>query len=206
MRTVETYRYGTVLINGARDDLTKFAIELRKVGYQVGRPTARILCVDDVSEEELQVLAEASKYRDCHVAEAKGRHDVSRRVRRKKAAKKVELSPKTWYFAEHLEDSYPLVYVRATHEQPVLVEAAAGEDPVEEEITVVQMDLVDADGSMPRSLSADAREVDDYGLRLATEEDFTDRDLPVPAELRLQRTTAGAPDKAHVANFRGKLL
>lgn len=213
MPVLETYRYATVLINGGRDNLTQFAIELRKAGYQVGRPNAGVMCVDDVSEEELHHLTEASIRRGCYVESTRGIRTVERNLTVKKA-EKTDLQEKTWYFSEALEDSHPFVFVRSLTKQVVPRIAAEesddsddedeGDIDAQEEVIVVDMDLVDAAGHIPRRHSADAREVKEYGLRLATEEDFEERDLPVPAEVKLLTTREAAskgPDKRALANF-----
>jgi hypothetical protein len=217
MRTVETYRYGTVLINGSRNELTEFAIDLRQAGYGVGRPNAAVLCVDDVSEDELHHLSEESLRRGCFVESTRGCHAVIEDLRIKKA-EKSDLEVKTWYFAENLEDSYPFVYVRSMTMQAMPTRVTADDDDDDndddedydgEEVVVVGMDLVDADGSMPRYHDADAREVKEYGLRLATEEDFEERDLPAPVEIKLRKqreAAAGEPDKDAIENFGGELL
>lgn len=212
MRTVETYRYGTVLINGARSELTEFAIDLRQAGYGVGRPNTGVLCVDDVSEEELGHLTSESLHRGCYIESTRGGRVVEEDLRIRKA-EKTDLQEKTWYFAENLEDSYPFVFVRSMQTQAMPTRIAAEDDAEddydEEEVVVVDMDLVDADGNLPRSHAADAREVKEYGLRLATEDDFEERDLPAPVEIQLQRQRAAAaqePDKDSLDNFNGELL
>lgn len=213
MKTVETYRYGTVLINGARNELTEFAIDLRQAGYGVGRPNTGVLCVDDVSEEELGHLTSESLHRGCSVESTRGGRFVNEELRIRKA-EKTDLQEKTWYFAENLEDSYPFVFVRSMETQAMPTRVTAEDDDEdsdydEEEVVVVDMDLVDANGSLPRSHAADAREVTEYGLRLAIEEDFQERDLPAPVEIRLQRqkaASANEPDKDALDNFQGELL
>jgi hypothetical protein len=76
---------------------------------------------------------------------------------------------------------------------------------------VLQLELLDGEGSTPKTLHADARKVADFGLRIATEEDFEERDLPVPAEIMLQakarekaeekKEGSVRPDLHRLANF-----
>jgi hypothetical protein len=215
MKTVQTYRYGTVLINGSRDDLTRFAVDLRRSGYGVGRPNSGVLCVDDVSEEELNHITTESLHRGCFIESTRGGHYVEEDLRIRKA-EKTDLQEKTWYFSEGLEDSYPFVFVRSMETQAMPARVTAedddngDEDYDEEEVVVVAMDLMDAEGNMPRAHAADARDVrDEYGLRLATEEDFEERDLPTPVEIKLRHqreAAAGEPDKDALDNFGGDLL
>lgn len=199
----EELRYATVLLNGPSSTLTRFALDLRKAEFQVGRPNDNVLCIDDVSHEELcEIQAEAGT-RGCYVESTRGKHHIEVEPPRIKKAEKTDIEIGVWYFAEAIEDSYPFVYVRSKKKQAM---DRMGLSP--EEVVILQLELLDGEGSTPKKMQADARKVADFGLRIATEEDFEERDLPIPAELRLQlerrqkeKEAAGQPDTTRIANF-----
>lgn len=200
--TREQVRYAAVLLNGPQKALTKFAIALRKVNFQVGRPNASVLCVDDVSEEELQHIVAEADVLGCYVESTRGTHFVEVEPVVKKA-EKTSIEAGTWYYAEKMVDSYPFVYVKKKEAMDTM-----GLSP--EQVVVLQLELLDGNGSTPKKLQADARKMDDFGLRLATEEDFDQFDLPIPAELRIQmqrnredREASTGPNLQHIANFGG---
>lgn len=199
----EELRYASVLLNGPKEVLTRFAIELRKASFQVGRPNEHVLCIDNVSHEELAHIQAEAGTRGCYVESTRGTHLVEVEPKIKKA-EKTSIEAGTWYFAENLEDSHPFIYVRSKKKQAM---DRMGLSP--EEVVVLQLELLDGDGSTPKKFQADARRVADFGLRIATEEDFEERDLPVPAELRMQRQkrqeeheAATQPDTTRLANFK----
>lgn len=200
--TKEEVRYAAVLLNGPQKALTGFAIDLRKSDFQVGRPNPHVLCIDDVSAEELEHITAEAEVRGCYIESMRGTHFVEVADHRVKKAEKTPIEENTWYYAEKMEDSYPFVYVRSKREAMDNM----GLSP--EEIVVLQLELLDGEGSTPKKLQADARNMDDFGLRLATEEDFDMRDLPIPAELRRQlqqqqaeREASTRPNLQHIANF-----
>ena len=176
----EELRHATVLLNGSKNSLTRFAIDLRKASFQVGRPNENVLCIDDVSQDELDFIVAEADTRGCYVESTRGTHVVEVEQKIKKA-EKTDIKAGIWYFAEQLEDSYPFIYVRSKKKQAM---DRMGLSP--EQVVVLQLELLDGDGSTPKKLQADARKVADFGLRIATEEDFEERDLPIPAELRFQ--------------------
>ena len=195
-------RYGTVLLNGAKDDLTDFAVELRHAGYVVARPNANVLCVDDVSHEELFLIKSEAADRNCFVESVRGEKVHNIETTLKKAEYDLDVDVDRWYFAENLEDSFPFVLVRAKYTETL----ASEEDPFEEEERIIlEMELLDENGSTPKKIKADLSRVVDFGLRPATEDDFDDRDLPVPMEVKLapepKEKKADAPIVAHLANF-----
>ena len=220
-RTQEIVRYRSVLLNGARDALTEFAIELRRAGYGVGRPNQNVLCVDNVTHEELFLIKSEAADRDCFVESVRGKRIETITATIKKAKGDLDVEQGKWYFAENMEDSYPFVLVRAKY-----TETVAGSNPDEngfedEEFIVVELELLGEDGYTPNKIKAHLSELADFGLRAATEEDFDDRDLPVPAELHFatkkkeleeeeededdenEDEDEDSPKKANLAYFKG---
>jgi hypothetical protein len=203
----EEVRYAAVLLNGPEKALTRFAVDLRKSQFDVGRPNSHILCIDDVSDEELKHIVAEADSRGCYVESVRGTHFVEL-VPQVKKAEKTTIEAGTWYYAEAMEDSYPFVYVRSKRKEAM---DSMGLSP--EEVVVLQLELLDGEGSTPKKLQADARKVADFGLRVATEEDFAEWDLPIPAEIRLRphvedqdipTESVASPNLAHLANFQDR--
>jgi hypothetical protein len=168
----QTEGYGAVVLSGSREALRLAEQVLRSEGYQVSLASAHSMVLHDVVDPQLgyvvglanEHLLEVRAYgRNAYLdpSQAKVRH-----------AFKLSLQPRKWYFAENLEESSPLVFVR-----DVAIERV-GETG--DEAQVITMELHAQDGTMPTKRRATSQEAAAYGLRPALPEDFEQLGWMIP--------------------------
>lgn len=156
--------HGAVILRGGQESLMVAFQALSSEGYWVSEASAHSLVVHDVLDAQLDYVVGLA---DEHQLEARAhnRNTYFKPTQLKtRHAFKLSLQPRKWYFAENLEEQYPLVFVRDVAIERV---GEAGD-----EAQVITMELHAPDGTMPTKHRATSQEAASYGLRPAQPDDF----------------------------------
>lgn len=168
----QTTGYGAVVLSGGRESLRLAAQTLQSEGYTVSTASPHSVVLHDVRDQHLDYVAGLAEEHQLEIR-VHGRNAYAEPVSEKlRHAFKLSLQPRRWYFAENLEDYFPLVFVRE-----VAVERL-GETG--DEAQVITMELHAPDGTMPTKQRATSQEVAAYGLRPALPDDFEQLGWMVP--------------------------
>jgi hypothetical protein len=164
--------YGAVVLSGSRDAVKVAAQALQSNGYQVSAASGHSVVLHDVLDTQLSyVIGLADEHQLDVWAHGRNAYVESDPVKTRHAFK-LNLQPRKWYFAENLEESSPLVFVRDVAIEKI---GEAGD-----EAQVVTMELHAPDGTMPTKHRATSQEVASYGLRPARPEDFEQLGWMIP--------------------------
>jgi hypothetical protein len=164
--------YGAVVLSGGREALQLATQALRSEGYRVSSASAHSVMLHDVLDPQLEYVVGLADEHQLEVR-AQGRNAyVIPTPTKVRHAFKLNLQPRKWYFAENLEEQFPLVFVR-----DVAVEKV-GETG--DEAQVITLELHAPDGTLPSKQRATSQEVAAYGLRPALPEDFEQLGWMIP--------------------------
>ena len=193
MRDVKIDRfsgYGAVVLSGGQDSLKIASQVLCSEGYQVSEASSHSVVVCDVLDSQ---FAHVVGLADQHQLDIRT-HGRSTYIKptpvKTRHAFKLSLQPLKWYFAENLEEQFPLVFVR-----DVAIEKT-GETG--DEAQVITMELHAPDGTMPTKYRATSQEAAAFGLRPAQPEDFGQLGWVVPDA---QHLAAVIPDDDNLTTF-----
>lgn len=195
METRQVPYYSVVLFRGSMTRIAKAkkALESRGVPvFQTGPTTLGLKGVRSSSTPTLRKISATFGLTD---PDLRGRYlkaeasPSKEPPKLKKQARTLNLQPQKWYYAEAVEDRYPLVFVRQ-----------AGD--VENE-QYWDVDLLDPQNSLPKRVVVPAATLASFGLRPATMDDFEELDLPAPYAKHLAYHQGALPNLNNLDAFRG---
>lgn len=169
MMTASKRFYGAVVVRGGRAELDRLELGLSaKNPGRVERSSANTLVLHEVSTRSAQAVQRLAMAQGLSTELLEPREITTTAAPAPvQAATALPLEPGKWYWAEAKEDTYPFVQARA-------------QTP-----TGWEVDLLSASNAVPTYKELSTEELASFGLRPATENDFSDLDLPVPSTQHL---------------------
>jgi hypothetical protein len=191
---IETPQRAVTAINlhGGQEAIGSAKGRLEAAGFRLS-PTGEysILLENVLHGDLLEVDAIAAEHG--LALEAFGEKEITTRTAAPKAFK-LNLEPGKWYWADNLEDTTPLIFVKD-------VEATS-------DAQMLTLEYLAPEG-LPVPVTVDSREAVEYGFRPATVEDFERYDLVapehtylVPKMAKVEEVTPAKPRSANVENFK----
>lgn len=180
MNTQKSKRYAVVILEGGYTAVAKAKRWFKEQGVDLIDTGPSTIGLRDVPNYSIHAIKTAAENLGLRSLSCRGDYFVEEVVPskpREKRASGINLSPKKWYFAEALEDRYPLVYVRALNSE-------------NQERQVWDVDLLRPDNSLPQRVLLSSQNLVKFGLRPATPDDFDEFDIPVPFSKYLVQGTA----------------
>jgi len=198
-KTTHVDGYAAIVVNGSVTDIVTASAVYQAIGLSVEASAPTSLILQDVRDEQLQEIYDIAEVNNVEVVGRHGRRSyLSRKRLPTRKAFRLSLESGKWYFSEHTEDTYPLVYIR-----DVKIEKVRNGDTGDEEAQIFDVELLGADEATPTRVSYNSRDLAQFGLRPATADDFSERDMiPPPGDQLATAMVEGAPNKLHLANFR----
>ena len=164
--TTTSTQFGVVRVEGSLRAIDNLHTALLERHIRVASVAATGLCLARVNEVDLPKLTKfCARFGDLTLTPLEATTKevlVATPAKHTTAAPRLNLLPQKWYFAENHEDTTPFVFIKT------LEEGAA------------QVELLNAQNTLPVQAKVTFSDLTEAGLRPATQEDFTDRDLPPP--------------------------
>lgn len=174
-------------IHGGQEAIGSAKGRLEAAGFRLSPTGGHSILLENILIGDLSEIESVAAEHNL-VLEALGEKEVTTREAAPKAFK-LNLEPGKWYWADNLEDTTPLIFVKD-------VEATA-------DAQVLTLEYLAPEG-LPVPVTIDSREVVEYGFRPATTDDFERYDLIAPDHTYLVPRTAEvkevAPAKPKSAN------
>ena len=187
--------YAVVVLSGATEDVKQALSVLQALKLRAEPSAGNGVLVHDVRESHYSQMEEVVAGNNLEVTGMYGKRRFLTRKRKEiHKAMRLSLQPNTWYFAEELEDNFPLVLVREVRLEKT---GDSGDDE-----QFIELELYSPDEALPKKLVAASDEVMHFGLRPATEEDFENLDMILPSKGLISATvTEPGPKQEALKNF-----
>jgi len=175
--------YAAVLLLGPTSAIETVARTLEVIGERVVESTSTTILLQDVRENRLPdivKLADAHKMTVSPYGERTFLVQVQKEV---KKAFKLNLQPGKWYFADNIEEDFPFVLIRDARIEKVNDDTGRGKIGTNDldEIQMIDLEFHSANGDLPIREVMSSSEAAKFGLRPATEDDFSTYDMIPPS-------------------------
>lgn len=181
--------YKAVRIDGGLRPVAEAKKWFQANGVSLADSSSTCLILEDVPHSALGDLRRIASHFKLETLSCLGRYQgvrTNEEEPRSVTATSLNLTPGKWYYADAVEDQYPLVFVR--------------ESGINHGSQIWDVDLLESNNSIPRRKLLSAEALSKFGLRPATADDFDAFNLPVPFANYLISADA-QPVKANLAHL-----
>jgi len=175
--------YAAVLLRGPESVIEIVANTLETVGERVIETTATTILLQDVRDAHLPDILRVADSHSMTVTPYGERNFLVQVPKEVRKAFKLNLQSGKWYFADNIEEDFPFVLVRDSRIEKVndtSNRGVVGENGLDE-VQMLDLEFHSAEGDLPIRELMSSAEAAKFGLRPATEDDFSAYDMIPPS-------------------------